>query len=66
MRPNPADGWNGGRGRELLSPESIDTEKVYCVTCGNVFVSGTRRHCPACTIAEAIEELSPEGEAVWE
>jgi uncharacterized OB-fold protein len=65
MRPKPARFWNGSGGRELSSSEDLDEEMVYCATCGNVFVPDYPRYCPACMLAETIEEMNADGTEIW-
>lgn len=53
MVAHPPEDWNGP-GKELDG--AIGDERVYCVQCGNIFVPAHGRDCPACTLAEVIEE----------
>jgi len=48
--------------RELYPDDDYLEESVYCTRCGSIFVPAAgRRDCPACTLAERLQELTEEG-----
>lgn len=40
------------------APGELSEETVYCVQCGTTFVSAQHRECPACKLADMIEEAT--------
>lgn len=53
---NNDDPFNGPFGREMTAGQDHIEESVYCVECGTIYVPAQARSCPACTLAELIEE----------
>lgn len=51
---------NNGPTRELTTRSDHLDETVYCVNCGSVFVSAIGRDCPACHLAERLDEVDDE------